>query len=310
MGKVIIGIHGLANKPEKADLEKYWKTSILEGLRHNGTDHTHLNFQLVYWSGFLYKNPMHREDGYEFDALYNTEPYFEAKKGAIQEHDDNWKDNVRKYAGSIFGAGTDWLKNTFDFDGGANYVLKKKLKDLDYYYQNRPVRNNDNIIMGAKQVLQNELEVALEKNQGNEIMLIAHSMGTIIAYDVLRNLGKDRNDIAIQHFVTIGSPLGLPHVKEQVVSEREKLGYEDADNVRTPSIVTNSWVNYADPLDPVALDSHLNDDYLPNAKGISIKDDIVENDYSDNEGKRNHHKSYGYLRTPELSRQIHAFLES
>ena len=30
--KVIIGIHGLANKPEKKYLEPWWKSAILEGL--------------------------------------------------------------------------------------------------------------------------------------------------------------------------------------------------------------------------------------------------------------------------------------
>lgn len=310
MGKVVIGIHGLANKPEKDVLEDYWNRSILEGLQHAGAAPADLDFQLVYWAGFLYRNPMHREAGYEFDALYNTEPYIPAEPGAITEHDDNWKDTVRKYSGSIFGAGADWLKDAFNIDSVANYAMKAKLKDLDYYYENRPVKNSAGEIEGAKQVLQNELEIALQRNQGNEIMLIAHSMGTIIAYDVLRNLGKERDDIAVQHFVTIGSPLGLPHVKQKVVEERKKLGYASADEVRTPSIVTESWVNYADPRDPVALDSHLNDDYEENANGVRIKDDIVDNDYVGSEGKRNYHKSYGYLRTPELSRQIGKFLES
>ncbi len=43
-------------------------------------------------------------------------------------------------------------------------------------------------------------------------------------------------------------------------------------------------------------------------KGVPVEDDLVLNDYTSSKGKRNHHKSYGYLRTPELSEHIHDFL--
>ena len=33
MPDIIIGIHGLANKPNKKTLEDWWKKSILEGLK-------------------------------------------------------------------------------------------------------------------------------------------------------------------------------------------------------------------------------------------------------------------------------------
>ena len=59
--------------------------------------------------------------------------------------------------------------------------------------------------------------------------------------------------------------------------------------VRTPSIVTESWVNYADRSDPVAVDIHLRDDYGPNAQGIHVVDDLVLNDYHGREGKSNPH---------------------
>jgi hypothetical protein len=102
----------------------------------------------------------------------------------------------------------------------------------------------------------------------------------------------------------------LPHVKQQVVDERTKEGFDKADEVRTPSVVTKSWMNFADTLDPVALDTHLSDDYDANSGSVEVKDDIVENDYVGNGGERNHHKSYGYLRTPELSKYIRKFVES
>ncbi len=59
--------------------------------------------------------------------------------------------------------------------------------------------------------------------------------------------------------------------------------------------------------DPVALDTHLVDDYGPNRHGVQVKDDLVLNDYEAH-GIPNCHKSYGYLRTPEMSELIASFL--
>ena len=152
-----------------------------------------------------------------------------------------------------------------------------------------------------------ELENALVPLRGEEIMLISHSMGTIIAYDVLRDLGRTDQGFEVAQFVTIGSPLGLPHVKARVMEERTYDG-EGRERVRTPSVVTQRWVNYADRKDPVALDVHLRDDYGPNRTGVRVEDDLVVNGYLSPAAKPNHHKSYGYLRTPEISELIRAFI--
>ena len=102
--------------------------------------------------------------------------------------------------------------------------------------------------------------------------------------------------------VTIGSPLGLPHVKARI---REEL---DVRRIHTPDVVTLSWVNFADPGDVVAIDPHLSDDYRDgNAHGVRVRDDLVANRYTYREGGRevpNHHKSYGYLRVPEMARHL------
>ena len=56
------------------------------------------------------------------------------------------------------------------------------------------------------------------------------------------------------------------------------------------------------------LDTHLVDDYEPNDHGVQAKDDLVINGYVSRKGKANEHKSYGYLRTPELSAVVRAFI--
>ena len=307
MSKVIIGIHGLANKPEQKVLTNYWKKSITEGLKNVRVQNPRFNFVMVYWANYLYRYPMHDNQAYQFDKLYNSEPYLPAER--LKVYKEGWKDELRNLTGKRLGPGVDWFKRKFGVDRLGDHILGAKVKDLDYYYQDRPVASKDGGKKGAKKVLRRELIDALVANKQHEIMLIAHSMGTIIAYDVLRILGNTGPKVAIKHFVTIGSPLGLPHVKLKIIEERKAEGRSKEAKVRTPSVVTGTWVNHADRLDPVALDSHLQDDFGPNQDKVQVTDDLVSNDYVGLSGDANHHKSYGYLRTPELSKQIGAFLK-
>ncbi len=309
MSKIIIGIHGLANKPAKDVLEDWWKKSIAEGLQVNcGIPNPEVQFKIVFWADLLYKNRLHTEDDFSFDALYNHEPYVRAGDGALQKYKDSWRSDIVAAALGLVGTTVDTLKERFGVNSFADWLLGKLLKDLAFYYDdNRMIKGRNDQYATAKNVLRDELRNALLPEKEKEIMLIAHSMGSIIAYDVLRNLGRENAGVEIPHFVTIGSPLGLPHVKGKIIQERE---YDP--RVRTPSIVTKRWVNYADRKDPVAVDVHLRDDYEENDKTVRVKDDLISNDYRKPAGEKehNHHKSYGYLRTPELSKHVAAFLAS
>ncbi|MCP5048175.1 MAG: hypothetical protein GY940_13470 [bacterium] len=324
---MIIGIHGLANKPSKDVLKDWWEKSILEGLKVNEKGYTPSNFKfkMVYWADLLYKNPQHMEEDFSFDSLYNAQPYFEAKEGALKEYETSLIDRARAGLFDVIGDAFDYLKRKNALGGVADWILRRVMKDLAFYYdENQQILNRSKKPELARKVLRDELKNEILPEKGKEIMLIAHSMGTIISYDVLRNLGHPDPKLEVPYFVTIGSPLGLPHVKSKIIKER---GYDP--KVRTPSIVTKSWINYADKDDPVAIDVHLRDDYGPNTSvepGVRAVDDLVANDYVypvedrkvgkdgkekiEIEDKGNPHKSYGYLRTPELSKHIRAFLES
>lgn len=311
MSKIIIGIHGLANKPNRITIKKWWRNSILEGLKVNrGTEKPSLRFEMVFWADLLYKHQQHNDLAFNFDKLYNNEPYLEAKEGKLKEYKEKVMDHVRAKLLGLLGSGIDLLKSKIDFDSLGNWLLKKTMKDLAFYYDDdREIKNRSGNMQVANKVLKDELINVLKQHKDKEIMLIAHSMGSIIAYDVLRDLGQQsNNDIFVKHFITIGSPLGLPYVKDKITDQRQ---YDKRSNkVRTPSIVTGDWKNYADKKDKVALDYYLEDDFDANDNGIKVKDDLVKNDYIGLTGKSNHHKSYGYLRTPELSRHITDFIAS
>ena len=309
MPKWIIGIHGLANKSPKPTLRRWWDDSIREGLRLNqGMTNATFKFEMVYWADLLHKYPLHDDSDFGFDKLHNGQPYYGASKTALTKYDDGWFDRVRSEATEIVGRGLEAVKDTFGMSRLADALLERILKDLAYYWDpTKMIRDRNNRRRTVHRVLDDECRNAVVKHRNHEIMLIAHSMGTIISYNVLRDIGKTDKDFKVPYFVTIGSPLGLSHVKHKIKEDRKKA--------RSPSIVTERWVNLSDRRDPVAFDMHLRDDFGPNTLGVRVVDDLVLNDYDyeRRQGQKsspNPHKSYGYLRTPEMSHLIAEFLAS
>jgi hypothetical protein len=125
MAKVIIGIHGLANKPEKKMQADGWKRSIAEGLQENcGIAAATFSFVDVYWADLLYKHPLHNDNNFDFDALYDQEPYIPAKAGALQKYEDKWLDRVRADAQNVLDNALDGLKNTFGMGALADFLLE------------------------------------------------------------------------------------------------------------------------------------------------------------------------------------------
>ncbi len=281
MAKVIIGIHGLANKPKKGTLKKWWEMAIVEGLHKNcRIVSPAINFEMADYADVYY-------EGERLTEVNNKEPYQEAE-GALERYDEGFFSYLGSKIEQVVGAGVDEVKEHIGWTTSlVDRGLNKVVSDLGNYYTDKAKRN----------AVQKALMDVLDDHRKDEIMLIAHSMGTIVAYDVLRALGREDKPVKITRFVTIGSPLGLAHVKRKAQLERPDS------RLRTPSVVTGSWVNYADRRDYVALDSHLRDDYRANSRGVRVQDDRVINDYPENA-----HKSYGYLRTPELSEHIAEFL--
>ena len=117
---------------------------------------------------------------------------------------------------------------------------------------------------------------------GGPFVVVAHSQGSMIAYEVLRQLDPAKHDVAL--FVTIGSPLGLPSVRSMFKQsiKKKKLPF--------PPCVRH-WYNVADRRDPVALDGNLSDDIEnPGQRFSNLQGSDVNTD-----SPRNPHSGSGYL---------------
>jgi len=120
---------------------------------------------------------------------------------------------------------------------------------------------------------------ALLKNPTPNV-IVAHSLGTIILYDVLSEAALA--GLKVNLLVTVGSPLGIGNVQNRL---RDRAGRPNP----VPKTLT-AWSNFADRFDPVALEATLRDEFEP-PKNFA-KDEEVNNP------ARNNHDLTGYLSIP------------
>lgn len=125
---------------------------------------------------------------------------------------------------------------------------------------------------------------------GRPFVLVAHSQGTVIALEVLSDLSAPRE---ITQFVTLGSPLGIQEIQDHLSCE-----------LRIPKGIER-WHNFADPLDPVALDKGLRNDFNPRGE---IQDETIVNTQSQRLFGFNPHSAVGYLAHPSVRHVIHSAL--
>jgi len=108
-------------------------------------------------------------------------------------------------------------------------------------------------------------------------VIVAHSLGTIILYDVLSEPAFA--GLAIQRLVTVGCPLGIGNVQDRL---RDGAGRP---NPVPPAL--KAWANFADRWDPVALDPTVRNEFTPPRDFAT--------DESVNNPAKNNHDLTGYL---------------
>lgn len=303
MSNVIIGIHGLGNKPSANLLEKWWIRAMKEGLKKGNYKRYVPPFNLVYWSDIIHPQPLDPAIKDPENTLFLEEPYTEAPEVfPVEDY------SIRKKVVDYLGRQMNRIFLNEDFSLNYSFIsdaiINRYFRDLEVYYSDcMMTAAGKECNIGA--LIRERLALKLRAHRKDNIMLIGHSMGSIIAFDVLTFLVPD---IKINTFITIGSPLGLPVVISKIAAEhRKKAGLLQA--VRTPQGITNKWYNFSDILDKVAFNYRISEQFPENEHGVRPVDLLVTNKYVFN-GERNPHKSFGYLRTPEFSQVLNEFIET
>ncbi len=278
---IIVGIHGLANKPPIDEKRRWWESAVREGLRRNGHGAEPApDFAFIYWADLRYDRPLGPDE--------NHEPYRpDTGTGPFPRHTEAEPKLTTQVLSYLY-RGVDWIEAKTGVTTVDDLILEYRFDDLWHYHSEADF---------ARQVRERVRDELL-LHTGRRILFAAHSMGSIIAYDCLRLLEREWPSFRVAHFVTMGSPLGLADVKLKVVSEHGAA--------RVPNNVER-WTNFADQRDLAVVAGALAEDYPANDYGVTVTDVTVVNSYVRPNGEPNPHKSYGYLRAPEFSAIVAEF---
>ncbi len=303
MKKIIIAVHGMRNKPDKRVLSRWWKESIRLGLESIGRPRPFFRFAMVYWANWLYPKPLNPNATDPNDPLYVEFPFIKTEPRTGKKSSRFRHKMLRR-----FNQLSEWMfskkEMSVNLSNITDLILQRFFNDLHIYYNGTLVDRRGQE-RPAKEIIREELAGVLHRHRRKRIMLIGHSMGSIIAYDVL-NLSAAH--VPIDTLVTMGSPLGLPAIAGRFLSEL-KAENPQVEHLTTPENVRRYWFNLSDLDDQVALNFDLGDDYAANSRGLYAVDYIVENTYKYAETS-NPHKVYGYLQTPEFAMLVDEFLRS
>jgi hypothetical protein len=111
-------------------------------------------------------------------------------------------------------------------------------------------------------------------------VVIGHSLGTVVAYNILRT---DRRPLNVRAYITVGSPLAIRAIRDQL----RPIGF--------PAPV-KSWYNAFDPKDVVAL-------YPLDAANFPVNP-AVQNYGKVENGTDNRHGILGYLDNADVAKQV------
>lgn len=281
----IIFIHGLANKPPPEDLKRIWLQALGEPVKQDPGFHlgsVGVRATFVYWANRFYDTPLSSSDyesvegGLEQSVHQNLEPT-----------SDEWVEKMRKHfpfdvEGPFDDAPADDSLEGYERIPLPGFVKNKLMKHFlreahDYLFN----------VNGIRDTIRAQVVEALHQFPASEPkVMVGHSQGSIIAYDVLTGVDDCP---PVDGFLTLGSPLGVDEIQDRLVWTREN-GF--------PSKLTGDWVNVYDPFDVVSrVDPKLANDFKKDGEAVVI--DVKEESW----GKWRH-SATKYLKGPDLRKQL------
>jgi len=283
----IIFVPGINPKPPPDQHRQLLWRTMLEGIRRSEPQlvseiSAHPDcFRLVAWNYLYYGQTKDiSRDLPWIDALIN-------KHGPTAQDIHDTKTWQRRLAKFLFSAG-----DRFPF---IIPLLPKTIRRIASETR-RYFENENNIACDIRELLKRELRPML--SDGGQVLLIGHSLGSVIAYDALWELShEERLPGKVDLFLTLGSPLGMHYVQRRLKGSRLKGRKRYPTNIRR-------WVNISAVGDITALDRVFRKDFsrmleLGVIESIEDHSEAIYNFFRSDEGL-NVHRSYGYLVNPAV----------
>lgn len=287
---VVIYVHGIGRHLPARELKLEWDLALFGRDRGDAT-------RMAYWSDILHppgaRTPKAAADNDDLDP-----DAILAQAGVDPENDE-----ARAFVGEL-------LRSYGVDPNGRALGPRKKVLPLPRFIR-EPVSRafiKQFIADTAAYFFNDKKRVAIRKrlrdllpNAKTPVTIVAHSQGSIVAVEVLAKTPG----VNVVKLVTIGSPLGLQEVQDYLDLEPRRKPF-----VRPACI--ERWDNFADPLDPVALDKGLGGEFIVRSDlagglrlGRAVVDELIVNSRTLRWRGFNPHSAAGYLAHPKVRRSVY-----
>ncbi len=309
----IIMIHGLASKPPDEVVHELWRHALIENVRVDSRllagdmERNESLFRSAYWANAV---PDHIEDGPAYVRKLRV-----AVEEAIALRRLSGEHLHIKKRGWLKAQATKFGIEIVNMLGTAltikDDVIRERTREVELY------RGDQSVGDRIRDPLERALREAWDDSSIRRVMIVSHSMGTFITYDVLWRFSyrsepryRKYRRRKVEHLITMGSPLGDNKLREFMLIHRWKKEGE-----RYFPTNLESWHNYSAHGDIVCHDGRLrNDLFDPMERHVggfpedALRDYVhLYNPYRTTTGNWNPHKSYGYLIQPKLSYNLRWF---
>ena len=281
-------IHGCGPKPPAGELAELWRTALLSGLERDNPN-TAEHFGLVDTQLLHYADRVESFVQPEFDPVLDMENRRQCLKEltALKKSKDFRRRSYDALPGKT-------AVQEFVMDAGASlglgrFLVKKRLPELHAYLSGDT--------WGAE--VRSDLKAQLRAYfaAGDDVMLIGHCLGSVIAYDALWSLTREEGVTSrVSSFVSLGSPLSDQGVRSRLLGASGKDVEMYPNNMMT-------WHNLSAEDDYVCHDKTVADDFKAMLKHRMVGDitDHTIYNLAVRYGRSNAHSSLGYLVHPRLT---------
>jgi hypothetical protein len=277
-------IHGIANQPAPERMLRMWKQTLADGGDGVDLDVLGITSSFIYWADVMYEkniDEMPDQESMVFEGVAANqvpevdETYLETTDGAERAFIDSFIETYNLDADPDTP-----VPDISDVDVELAYrleaiplpwVLKRPLmrillRDVHHYLFNTDHSPRTDVHFQVQTEIRRRFVESTSEVTIQPHVVIAHSMGTVITYDLLKRVAESAPVDAV---ITLGSPLGMSEIQDQMKPE-----YSSHDGYASKAA---QWFNFSDRLDPVCgPDPRIGNDYKKSGEAV-IADQIVKN---------------------------------
>ncbi|MFC4610271.1 hypothetical protein ACFO9E_21000 [Streptomyces maoxianensis] len=235
----IVAVHGVGYHDRRVTAEQARATHIAHWTRHlsegMGISPTRLSVDFAHYAHLLNSSPVAQGDddweGLGDPLTRELMSHWMAELGAPEPVAQGSLTKPLRYVAS-------WVAEKFSLDGRLTELFVRLVfREVAAYLRS----DEDQARLAVKE------EVADRIARHRPRIVVAHSLGTVVAYEALHA----HPELSVELLLTLGSPLALPHAVFDRLVPRPLHTSTARFGDRPPGV--GRWVNIADPGDPVAI---------------------------------------------------------